>query len=941
MTGATQIAPEGDAGEPPEGSPWTVTGVPSAGFSDAEPQPEWEAADVPEGTGMVVTLEWDIPTDDWDLFVDKLVDDEWEQVGSSATGAPQTEERVVVFDYVAGDRFRARAQNWLAPTSPQAEISVSYETAALTQLGPAGTRNNDLEQTGWAFTNIRPNDYRGLTHAIEQPRTEIVLDLVKHDETTVDVSGDFLRVDTDTPAPVIAGEEIQLATTVYNHGGAAVTGATFALHDADPADGGDPLETVTLDLGGFARDEVTFDYTPVEGMQDLYVVASAPGDVTPGNDIVRTELEAWPEGASVLLVDNDFGWTHEEPYEALLRSLGVTYAVVEGEPPAEVLADYDAVIWIPRTVSGADGVLSSEGQEAMEAYLADGGSLWFATTRAGAYVDGDWLGEHFGFAIEQNLLNSMGTIEGLGDDIGGDRTIDVGYLDGRPYIDYGTVPDDIVGTATGVLAHTERPDRVVATKVEGATGFRTFYGLPIGLVSDGAERLALVSEVLDFLGVQTGAPDPDALHVHFERFQHVQVGEGWPVTVGALDPAGVDGVRIAQRHYGGHDWTRTELDEVDDGVWTGTIPGTAIANNGIQYFVEVDVDGETVQIDGGEHMPHVASAPYGDPADVDYCAPEPVEPVEPVDPEPTDPGDAAVGVRLGGADRYGTAVEVSRGSFADDGSAGAVVLARGDEPSGFADALAGTPLAVDRDAPLLITLPDRLLPATEAEIVRVLPSGATVYLLGGEQALAPEIEQRIRELGFTTERVYGQTRIETAVAIARELGEPEPLLITTGNDFPDALAAGAAAAHAGGAVLLTPSEQRHPATDAYLATRPGVAQYAVGGPAARPYPDATPVFGPAREETAVAVAETFFDAPPTAGLATRSTFPDSLTGGAHAARNEGPVLLTATETLHAAPGAYLCGLEGLETLFTYGGTAAIAHDVAAAALARVEGEGCD
>lgn len=634
ISGATQVVPTGGAIDSPAGSPWTVTGAPGGGLegTEAQPIPEWETTDAPEGTGMVVTLEWTIPTDDWDLYVDQFVDEEWVEVNRSAAGAPQTSEQVTIFDFAAGEKFRARAYNWLGPTSPQAEVSVQYSSVGLTQLGPAGTRNNDLEQTGWQITNIRPNDYTGVAHQAALPRTPILLDLVKQVETTVDISGDFLRRADGAVTPLVAGQPVTLATNVYNHGGMAVSGATFALYDRDPATGAAPLQTQTVDLEGFARDEVEFPYTPALGANELYVVSSAAGDTVAGNDVVRTELEAYPGGSDVLIVDNDFGWTFEEDYEAVFNSLGVGYDLVEGEPTTEVLAGYDAVVWLTTTVSGNQGVLSDDAEEYIAGYLDGGGRLWLASTRAAGYLttrNPEWLAGYFGLTIEQNLLNSPGTVTGLGGPIGGEREFAIGYLDGRPYIDYGQVTTEgVKGTATGLFSHELTPNAeqdpvdVVATSVEGsvdAGGFRTVYGLPISLVQDAAERLRLPTEILDFFGVETTAPTTEALAVRFARFQHVQDGEPWRVTVGAVASAGVDQVELVHRPYGTTTWRALPLAPAADGLFSGTIPGDQIPNNGLEYFARVTSGGQVVEVDGGSQLPNVASAPYGDPVQDAAC----------------------------------------------------------------------------------------------------------------------------------------------------------------------------------------------------------------------------------------------------------------------------------------------------------------------------------
>jgi hypothetical protein len=298
-------------------------------------------------------------------------------------------------------------------------------------------------------------------------------------------------------------------------------------------------------------------------------------------------------------------------------------------------------------------------------------------------------------------------------------------------------------------------------------------------------------------------------------------------------------------------------------------------------------------------------------------------------------------IRLAGPDRIATAVAVSLDRFPDADSAGAVVLARGDDPDGFADALAGGPLAVDRDAPLLVTEPAALAAPVAAEIDRVLPDGGTVYLLGGPAALSPAVEAALAASGYETVRVAGEDRYGTAVAVADELGNPDLVLVATGEAFPDALTGSAAAGANQGAVLLTNGEGRHPATTAYLEAHAPGRLVAVGGPAATAFPEATPVVGEDRFRTAVALAELLFDEPAVAGLARGDAFPDALSGGAHVGALGGPVLLTPTAALDPAVGTYLCGGAGsVERLYVYGGTAAVGAGVVDEVRGVVLGDTC-
>src|SRR5664279_2907372 len=202
--------------------------------------------------------------------------------------------------------------------------------------------------------------------------------------------------------------------------------------------------------------------------------------------------------------------------------------------------------------------------------------------------------------------------------------------------------------------------------------------------------------------------------------------------------------------------------------------------------------------------------------------------------------------RLSGSDRFGTAVAVSKAEF-PTGGAGAVVLARGDD---YPDALVGAPLAAARNAPLLLTSGSSLPAAIKAEIQRVLAPGKTVYVLGGSSAVPASIETELTGLGYVVTRYSGANRFATAVKVADALGDPGVVLLATGTNFPDALAAGVAAVKAGGVVLLTNGSTLPAETSAYLSAHPGTV-YAIGGPAAAADPAATAIVGADRFDTSI------------------------------------------------------------------------------------------
>jgi len=278
--------------------------------------------------------------------------------------------------------------------------------------------------------------------------------------------------------------------------------------------------------------------------------------------------------------------------------------------------------------------------------------------------------------------------------------------------------------------------------------------------------------------------------------------------------------------------------------------------------------------------------------------------------------------------------------FPTTGSASAVVLARSDD---FADSLAGVPLAAAKKAPLLLTPPVAPLDQrTEAEIRRVIPTGATVYVLGGPAALDPAIADQLTADGFNVVRLAGETHTGTAVAIAGALGNPTTEVIADGTTYADALAAGPAAAAVGGVVLFSDGTSPDPTTDAYLGAHPGVL-YCVGEPActAEPGEPASHRFsGADRFATSAAVAQALFPDAGTVGIANGEEFADGLSGGATLAALHAPLLLTPPDQLAQPDQLYLHADGHLTAAILFGGTTALQPGVGSCAIDAAAGVSC-
>jgi subtilisin family serine protease len=293
----------------------------------------------------------------------------------------------------------------------------------------------------------------------------------------------------------------------------------------------------------------------------------------------------------------------------------------------------------------------------------------------------------------------------------------------------------------------------------------------------------------------------------------------------------------------------------------------------------------------------------------------------PIDVQPT----PATVLRLAGADRIATAIEASHAQFSSPDSAGAVVLASSET---FPDGLAGTPLASSLHAPVLLTPRSSLPSSVLAEIHRVLPAGGKVYVLGGPVAVGDAVLTALTAGGLSAERIAGDDRYATAAQIADRIGSPTAVLLATGLNFPDALSAGVAAAHAHAVVLFTQGTTQAPETQAWLSAHEGLPVYIVGGTADIGLDGATKLVGDDRYATSVKVAEQFFPSPTRAGIASGTVFPDALSGGAHLGPLGGPMLLTTPTSLPAVVAAWLqAHADPVTLVFVYGGTVAVGGTV--------------
>ncbi|MGD7043321.1 cell wall-binding repeat-containing protein [Jeotgalibacillus proteolyticus] len=218
----------------------------------------------------------------------------------------------------------------------------------------------------------------------------------------------------------------------------------------------------------------------------------------------------------------------------------------------------------------------------------------------------------------------------------------------------------------------------------------------------------------------------------------------------------------------------------------------------------------------------------------------------------------------------------------------------------------------------------------------------TYYLAVSDENNVTDEEEYLLFSSFITDeptidRISGSDRYETAVEIAKAgwyEGDTSELILATGMDFPDALAASPLAYSYGAPILLTKKD-----------TIPDVVKEAIsyfdpehitiiGGSKAVSYDvqtyleetmeiDTDRISGENRYETAAMIAAEL-PGDETAYVVNGSNYPDALSIAPYAASMESPILLTRADVL---PEVTESALEGFNDSWAVGGTLAISNEV--------------
>lgn len=268
--------------------------------------------------------------------------------------------------------------------------------------------------------------------------------------------------------------------------------------------------------------------------------------------------------------------------------------------------------------------------------------------------------------------------------------------------------------------------------------------------------------------------------------------------------------------------------------------------------------------------------------------------------------------RISGKDRITTSVEISKSAYTTSEN---VVLASG---FNFADALSAGQLASALNAPLLLSSQNKLDSQTKNEIERL--KAKKVYVVGGDNAISKTgIDTTLKSKNINVTRLEGQDRYSTSQKVmekTKEIINPEYLLIASGKNFPDALAATSFFVNHKSVMVLS---------DGLTYPQSNLQEIAIGGKKQLPLKGFTGrrVSGKDRYETALEIAKLSFDKNNNAILASGQVFADSLSAVSLTKKHNAPIILTQSDYLTKNAKKYLDG----KNVLIVGGEKTVVNDI--------------
>lgn len=294
--------------------------------------------------------------------------------------------------------------------------------------------------------------------------------------------------------------------------------------------------------------------------------------------------------------------------------------------------------------------------------------------------------------------------------------------------------------------------------------------------------------------------------------------------------------------------------------------------------------------------------------------------------------------RISGDNRYLTASNIAS-EFMKSEDKGAI-LALG---TNFPDALSGSILSHKYKMPILLSGPTvEASKITLSYIDNNISKNKKIYILGGNAGIKPEVEDKLKSLGYNNIiRLGGTDRYDTNSKIVDEfqVSKGTPVVIANGQNFPDALSISSIASAKGYPILLTNSNIASSVLTKKLTYIKPSHIYVIGGTGSISTnlfnnikqtsglldDKIERIWGSNRYDTSLQIAKYFNLDSKTISFASGKNFPDSLSGSALSAQKNAPLILV-DEGFTDLQKNYIDNTKYTKELF-YGGSGALSNSI--------------
>lgn len=250
---------------------------------------------------------------------------------------------------------------------------------------------------------------------------------------------------------------------------------------------------------------------------------------------------------------------------------------------------------------------------------------------------------------------------------------------------------------------------------------------------------------------------------------------------------------------------------------------------------------------------------------------------------------------------------------------------------GYADALCATPFAKKLNAPILLTPGGNLNSSVSAELSRL--KAKKVYIIGGNGSISQKVENSVKAMNITTERISGIDRYATSLEIAKRVNTESQVFLCSGSNFPDSLSISSYAAANGNSILLAEKSGPDSAIRKYISDNKSKV-YVIGGAGViqdsilNSISGAERISGLDRYATNLAVINKFSSGFKFSNiyLASGENYSDAACGAALAGTKQAPAILTNGNISNAEKAYVKSQLGKVNTINVLGGEGVISND---------------